>query len=103
MNFDTYQKQAADRSKIKMDYAEVDTLVVFTLGLVGESGEVAKELEHVISDNTIGDAMMDRIVEELGDTLWYIAGICDWFNIDLEQVAEANLSKLLKYKNANGG
>lgn len=37
-----------------------------------------------------------RIKENIGDTLWYVAMICNFFNWDLSEILERNLDKLKK-------
>ena len=75
-------------------------------GLVGEVGELAGKIaKHIRKEKasinanhleasglTIGDAK--DIVSELGDCLWYVAGIAKALDISLDDVAQANINKL---------
>ena len=67
-----------------------------TLGLAGESGEVAEKVKKVIRDNNgvFNDLSKASIKKELGDVLWYIAQLSSELGFDLESVAQENLSKL---------
>lgn len=67
-----------------------------TLGLCGESGEVAEKIKKVIRDNNgiISDETKQLLSKELGDVLWYVSAISNELGIDLNTVAETNISKL---------
>lgn len=62
------------------------------LGLAGESGEVM----DLIKKHTHHGHGLDKnkLQEELGDVLWYLAQIAAELNIDLSEVARENLAKL---------
>lgn len=69
-----------------------ETMIVWNLvGLLGEAAEVAR----LILD-CIGQKEIDRqaISKELGDCMWYIAGLATKFNIDLGEIMEQNIIKL---------
>ena len=38
--------------------------------------------------------LLEGIRKEIGDCLWFIAGLCDTFGWSLEQIAQENLAKL---------
>ena len=67
-----------------------------TLGLSGESGEVADKVKKVIRDRqgVFDENAKEAIKLELGDVLWYIAQLSSELGFDLDQVAKANLDKL---------
>ena len=87
MKFSEYQQFA-------MSYARRGLLqeAGHALGLAGEAGEVVDYLKKVIFHGHKLD--VDKLTEELGDVLWYIAAIASVYDIELEQVASENLSKL---------
>lgn len=63
-----------------------------TLGLVGESGEVAEKIKKAIRE---GDPeYIDEAEDELSDVLWYLARLADELGVSLEELAERNLEKL---------
>ena len=95
MNFETYQINARKTAI----YPSLGSNYVYpTLGLVGESGEVAEKVKKVIRDkNGVFDQeMLIGLKRELGDVLWYISNLCSELNFSLEDVAEENLKKLKK-------
>jgi len=67
-------------------------LMVAALGLCGESGEVS---EHIKKFSGHGHQLdVDKVKKELGDVLWYVAEIADLLGLDLNEIAQANISKL---------
>ena len=95
MNFETYQINARKTAI----YPSLGSNYVYpTLGLVGESGEVAEKVKKVIRDkNGIFDQeTLIAIKKELGDVLWYISNLSSELNFSLEDIAEENLNKLKK-------
>jgi len=94
MNFSDYQT----RSRITAQYPAIGHPVVYpTLGLANEAGEVAGKLKKVFRDKSgqISDETREALAAELGDVLWYLAQVCTELDISLDEVAEANLAKLL--------
>ena len=93
-----YQKQTGLTAVYPPDRA----LEYLTLGLVGEAGEVANKLKKVIrgdyKDPKLGSAIpeevRDKIVDELGDVLWYVAQLSIVLDTRLSTVMEQNLYKL---------
>ena len=71
-----------------------------TLGLAGESGEVADKVKKVLRDNNgfFDKKSKEAIKLELGDVLWYVSQLATELGFELEEVAEANLKKLFNRK-----
>ena len=93
MDFNTYQQ----RSRTTALYPEVGRNPIYpTLGLCGESGEVADKVKKVIRDRQghFDPDTRDAIELELGDVLWYVAQLASELGLSLEGIAEANLAKL---------
>ena len=68
--------------------------VIPLLGLVGEVGALLSEYKKLLRDGEIHRSFRDEVAEELGDVLWYVANVADKFELDLEEIAEANLRKV---------
>ncbi len=64
------------------------------LGLAGEAGEVADEVKKCLYQGREWDPK--KIIEELGDVLWYVALMADLLNVPLDFVMEYNIEKLQK-------
>lgn len=90
MTFGEYQKAALRTASPKDKKNELFHLV---LGLVGEAGEIAEKFKKIVRDN---DSDLDKkdMQKELGDALWYIAVLADHLGIKLEDIADANITKL---------
>ena len=88
-----YQRQSRQTAR----YPQAGSNPIYpTLGLCGEAGEVADKVKKVIRDrNGVFDqAVRDDLKLELGDVLWYVAQLCTELDLDLAEVASANLAKL---------
>lgn len=74
-----------------------DNLVYPTLGLAGEAGEVAEKVKKLLRDDAgvLNDERRAAIAAELGDVLWYVAQVATEAGLELDEVAAANLDKLL--------
>jgi NTP pyrophosphatase (non-canonical NTP hydrolase) len=100
-----YQKQTGLTAVYPPDRA----LEYLTLGLVGEAGEVANKLKKVIrgdyQDPKLGshipEDVRDKLVDELGDVLWYVAQLSIVLDIRLSSVMEQNILKLQQRKENN--
>ena len=66
------------------------------LGLGGEVGEVLNEIKKLERDdnNQLKEDRRNRIITELGDTMWYFTGICNKIDCSLQQVLANNMAKL---------
>jgi NTP pyrophosphatase (non-canonical NTP hydrolase) len=67
------------------------------LGLAGEAGEVAEHAKKAIRDDG-GQVSRERraaMAKELGDVLWYVAQLATELGLDLDEIAQINLEKLL--------
>lgn len=95
--FSGYQKATAQTAKYPKEFA----LVYLSLGIASEAGEVAGKMKKRIRD---GDSKMTReewvqaMSSEIGDVLWYAARLADELGLNLSQIAEENMDKLLDRK-----
>lgn len=94
MDFQKYQKQS-----FKTALPIAKNLNYMVLGLTGEAGEIANKVKKIIRDDK--DIHNADLISELGDVLWYIAGICNVRGISLECVARKNIEKLFDRKKRN--
>ena len=95
LNMDLNQYQDKSRSTALYPNAG-NNLIYPTLGLSGESGEVADKVKKVLRDKNgvFEKEDKDQIMMELGDVLWYVAQLSTELGFDLNDVAKANLNKL---------
>jgi NTP pyrophosphatase (non-canonical NTP hydrolase) len=64
------------------------------LGLLSEAGEVAGVFQKLVRGDYAVEEAGNRLSKELGDVLWYIAGIARDNGWELSSIAEDNLNKL---------
>jgi NTP pyrophosphatase (non-canonical NTP hydrolase) len=67
------------------------------LGLAGEAGEIAEHAKKAIRDDN-GEITPERrsaMTKELGDVLWYLAQLASELDLELDEIAQINLEKLL--------
>lgn len=86
MDMTTYQEKA----KRTMNCPDI---INASLGLCGESGEVADVVKKFAYQGH--DLDRDHIIEELGDILWYVAQAAESICVDMSVIAENNIRKLL--------
>lgn len=92
MDLREYQQAA---TKTLQPVAEgVDEAIVPLLGLVGEVGSVATLYKKRLRDGPAYHAAKAKLREELGDVMWYIATLATRFDLDMEDIAAANLGKV---------
>ena len=96
MDFDSYQKEAlrTDRVPARDGTDDAASLVVPMLGLAGETGQLLSEYKKHLRDGKAHRLFKERVSEELGDLLWYIANVASKFDLSLSDVATANLAKV---------
>lgn len=100
MTFKEYQELA----KTTAAYPNIGNNYVYpTLGLAGETGEVAEKIKKVIRDNNgiIDSEKKEEIAKELGDVLWYLAQLGTELKLDFNYIAEKNLEKLKSRQKRN--
>lgn len=97
MHFSEYQILAR---KTALYPNQGENYVYPTLGLSGESGEVADKIKKIIRDDDgiVTKEKQEELVKELGDVLWYVSNLCSELGINLDMVADTNIQKLFKRK-----
>lgn len=69
-----------------------------TLGLCGESGELANKIKKMIRDGLTKEDLRDTIKSEISDVMWYVATLAAEFNLSLSEILAYNLNKLYDRK-----
>ena len=89
MTLDEYQALAR---RTLGDRPPEQQLANAALGLAGEAGEVADMLKkHLFRDHPLD---RDAVVKELGDCLWYVAGVATALGLSLDEIGARNIEKL---------
>ncbi|MGH7237673.1 MAG: nucleoside triphosphate pyrophosphohydrolase family protein, partial [Candidatus Saccharimonadales bacterium] len=66
------------------------------LGLIGESAEIAEKMKKWVRDQDSDETKLDvgDLTKELGDVLWYVAVMSQYFDVNFNDVAALNITKL---------
>lgn len=94
MNFREYQAEATRTANL--DSIDGVRTLVSALGLVGEAGEVGEIIKKHIGHGHSASVTREKLANELGDVLWYIADLANVYELDLREIAEQNVEKLRK-------
>jgi NTP pyrophosphatase (non-canonical NTP hydrolase) len=111
MDFNEYQEKARSTA-IYIENGYSKAVYYPALGLAGETGEVCEKLKKLLRDddfdnmaflslNDIPKTWKDKqeeLKKELGDVLWYIANLAADLGLNMQDIAEANIDKLLDRK-----
>lgn len=66
-------------------------IMTWGLGICGEAGDVAGCIKKTYGQS---DDQREGIKENLGDTMWYIAMICNFYGWRIEDILKGNIAKL---------
>lgn len=91
MDFKEYQKLAA--RTINTEMPQELAIANFCMGLAGEAGETIDHLKKALFHGH--EASATEIVKELGDVLWYVAGLASVIGLELDDIAVTNIAKLM--------
>ena len=75
------------------DHGNIPELAYLGLAISGESGELVEKLKKAYRQN--GGIVKDEVVIlELGDILYYVSKLANYFGYSLDDVMNANVAKL---------
>ena len=94
MEMNEYQKLAMRTDDPQKYNSGLNRLINALMGLNGEAGEAIDLLKKALFQGH--ELEKDKLIEELGDNLWYLAEAAETIGVTLEDIANANLLKLLK-------
>ena len=92
MTINEYQRLAMTTLNPALD--KKDVLINGVMGLCGESGEVIDVVKKWLAQGH--ELNREKILAELGDVAWYLAGVAYALDTPLEEVLEGNINKLKK-------
>lgn len=98
MNFDEYQKQAQQSVITHKD--PLMTRTIWVLGISGEASEIAEKWKKIVAyeDGRITPEAKAELAKEMGDVFWYMAALAESLDLSLQDIAEANIKKVLSRK-----
>lgn len=91
MTFEEYQAQAA--ASDAQEISKNADLSILLLGLSGETGSLLTLYKKWLRDGDAYQIVEDRLSEEMGDILWYLAAIARRRGLSLDSIARSNLQK----------
>lgn len=95
MNANEYQRQAGRTLISAPDFQITDEQVMIVWCAVGMTGEAGEVMEHIKKGIFHQHGLnREQLRKELGDVLWYVAGLCSTLGFDLSDVMSANIEKL---------
>ena len=92
-----YQEKACETAI----FPKRQAMEYLTLGLTGESGEIANKVKKFIRDGAAKDEYLAKRIEigyEIGDVMWYCAVLAQELEMNLGHIMEKNLEKLADRK-----
>lgn len=98
MNFDEYQQRAQGSVITHKDPLMNKT--IWVLGISGEASEIAEKWKKIVAyqDGEITAEAKAELAKEIGDVLWYLAAFAETLDLSLQEIAEANIEKVLSRK-----
>lgn len=96
MKLSSYQTKAllTDRTPVSTNASADAARLIPLLGLAGEAGQLLTEYKKRLRDGPGHVLFVDRVSEELGDILWYVANLASKYGLDLDDIARQNLTKV---------
>lgn len=92
MTFENYQEEMK-RTASKFE-ASNENLCLGAMGIAGEAGEVADYIKKIVFHSH--ELSREKLAEELGDVMWYLAYLSEVIGYSLSEIADINLKKLRK-------
>lgn len=98
VNIKEYQEACLKTAK-KLEDKDKE-ISLWGLGVAGEAGDVASCIKKTIFHENKN--VLDGARENIGDMMWYVAMICNFYGWSLDEILDENLEKLKK-RYASGG
>lgn len=93
-----YQRLAKLTAKKDFESSN-EEIFCWGLGVTGEAGDIASCIKKTFAHKK---DVKEGIRENIGDMIWYTAMICNFFEWDLSEILEENISKLKKRYGSDG-
>jgi len=99
MELNDYQRQANRTDQRPLGEADDEisremALVFPLMGMASEVGSLLNQYKKHVRDGDAHPLFSQRVKEELGDILWYVANLAAKLDFDLDDVAQLNLSRI---------
>lgn len=95
LSLNEYQAHARRTSSTcGLEQGSYDKLINGVMGMCGEAGECIDVVKKMMFQQH--ELNTEKLIEELGDVLWYCAELAGGLGVTLEEVALKNIGKLRK-------
>ena len=91
MDINDYQAKAAET--FQFDKSS-EAVTISLLGLSGEVGELSTEYKKKIRDGDSYKIFKEKIVEEMGDIMWYLSSIATHEGIEFSEILKKSIEKI---------
>lgn len=91
MTLNEYQDLARRTQNPKL--TEADRLKHALLGLASECGEILGIYQKELQEHPVDE---DKVVDEMGDLMWFLAELADCLKVEMDFVGRHNIEKLRK-------
>lgn len=100
MDMNDFQKQAVE--SLALTDKDLAALSHRSFGLAGETGNVVQIIKKIIRDKQgLADTEnKEDLKKRLGDVMYYVAALADYYDLDLEEIAKQNMEQSKKFKKA---
>lgn len=89
MNLNEYQSLARRTQNPKLNPHERKEHAL--MGMISELGEICSCYQKTHQGHPL---IVNDVIDELGDLMWFVAEFCDVLRVDLDYVCERNIDKL---------
>lgn len=95
MELNEYQGRANQTDQRPLREDEDEMALVFPLmGMASEIGSLVNQYKKHVRDGDAHPLFSERVKEELGDVLWYVANLAAKLDLDLDGIADLNLKRI---------
>ena len=91
MTLNDYQTLARRTQRADLD--DYERLLHALFGIGSECGEILGIYQKVFQGHEIDE---DKVIDEMGDLMWFLAELADCLNVELDFVGRHNIEKLFK-------
>lgn len=92
MNIKDYQENSKRTNAILDSNYQDMTAIHMVMGMTTEVGEITDVYKKNLAYGKPVDLVNVR--EEIGDLMWYISQLCNYYGWDLEEILQTNIDKL---------
>lgn len=91
MNMNEYQDLARRTQNPELE--DYERLLHALFGIGSECGEILGLYQKVFQRHELDE---DKVIDEMGDLMWFVAELCDCLKVEMDFVGKHNIDKLLK-------